>query len=108
MKAGYRQAFTCGRPLPVDPPPSWHGYSSAQWTRDTLVVTSTGLRDNMWIDWNGSVITSKARVEERSRRPDYGHREVVVTVDDPTAYTKPWSATLLFFFKQKTAYEMDG
>jgi hypothetical protein len=94
MNASYRQVFTDGRPLPIDPTPSWQGYSSAKWDGDTLVVNSNGFRDDLWIDWNGSVITSNAKVEERLRRPDYGHLEVAVTVDDPTAYTKPWSATL--------------
>src|SRR5712671_3723363 len=94
MNAGYRQVFTDGRPLPEDPTPSWQGYSSAKWEGDTLVVNSAGFRDDIWIDWNGSVITSVAKVQERIRRPDYGHLEVVVTVDDPKAYTKPWTVTL--------------
>jgi hypothetical protein len=94
MNAGYRQVFTDGRPLPEDPTPSWQGYSSAKWEGDTLVVNSAGFRDDIWIDWNGSVITSVAKVQERIRRPDYGHLEVVVTVDDPKAYTKSWTVTL--------------
>jgi hypothetical protein len=94
MNAGYRQVFTDGRPLPVDPTPSWQGYSSAKWEGNTLVVNSAGFRDDLWIDWNGSVITSAARVQEHIRRPDYGHLEVGVTVDDPKAYTKPWTVTL--------------
>ena len=55
---------------------------------------SAGFRDDLWIDWNGSVITSAAKVQERIRRPDYGHLEVSVTVDDPKAYTRPWTVTL--------------
>jgi len=94
MNAGYRQVFTDGRPLPEDPTPSWQGYSSAKWEGDTLVVNSNGFRDDLWIDWNGSMITSAAKVQERIRRIDYGHIEVGVTVDDPKAYTKPWSVTL--------------
>jgi hypothetical protein len=94
MNANYRQVFTDGRPLPQDPVPSWQGYSSAKWEGDTLVVNSVGFRDDLWIDWNGSVITSAAKVQERIRRPDYGHLEIGVTVDDPKAYTKPWTVTL--------------
>ena len=94
MNANYRQVFLDGRPLPVDPTPSWQGYSSGKWDGDTLVINSNGFRDDLWIDWNGSVITSAAKVQERLRRPDYGHLDVGVTVDDPTAYTKPWSVTL--------------
>jgi hypothetical protein len=94
MNAGYRQVFTDGRPLPNDPVPSWQGYSSGSWEGDTLVVNSIGFRDDLWIDWNGSVLTSAAKVQERIRRPDYGHLEIAVTVDDPKAYTRPWTVTL--------------
>jgi hypothetical protein len=94
MNANYRQVFADGRPLPDDPVPTWQGYSSGKWEGDTLVVDSIGFRDDIWIDWNGSVITSAAKVQERIRRPDFGHLEVVVTVDDPKAYTAPWTVTL--------------
>jgi hypothetical protein len=94
MNAGYRQIFTDGRPLPKDPAPSWQGYSSAKWSGDTLVVDTIGLRDDTWIDWNGSVLTEAAKVREEIRRPNFGILEIRVTVDDPRAYTKPWSVTL--------------
>jgi len=94
MNAGYRQVFMDNRPFPDDPTPSWQGYSSAKWEGDTLVVNSIGFRDDIWIDWNGSVVTSAAKVQERIRRPDYGHLLIGVTVDDPKAYTKPWTVTL--------------
>ena len=94
MNAGYRQVFTDGRPLPKDPNPSWQGYSSARWSGDTLVIDTIGLRDDTWIDWNGSVLTEAAKVREEIRRPDFGHLDIKVTVDDSKAYTKPWSVTL--------------
>lgn len=94
VNAGYRQVFTDGRPLPEDPNPSWQGYSSAKWSGDTLVIDTIGLRDDTWIDWNGSVLTEAAKVREQIRRPDFGHLEIEVTVDDPKAYTKPWTVTL--------------
>lgn len=94
MNAGYRQVFTDARPLPEEPSPGWQGYSSGRWSGDTLIVETIGFRDDTWIDWNGSVLTEAARVREEIRRPDYGHLEIEVTVDDPKAYTKPWSVTL--------------
>jgi hypothetical protein len=94
MNAGYRQVFTDARPLPEEPTPSWQGYSSARWDGDTLVVDTIGVRDDTWIDWNGSVVTEAAKIREEIRRLDFGHLEIKVTVDDPKAYTKPWSATL--------------
>ena len=92
--AGYRQVFTDARPLPEDPTPSWQGYSSGKWSGDTLVIDTIGVRDDTWIDWNGSVLTQAAKVREQIRRPDFGHLEIQVTVDDPKAYTKPWTVTL--------------
>jgi hypothetical protein len=92
--AGYRQVFTDGRPLPQDPTPSWQGYSSGKWSADTLVIDTIGLRDDTWIDWNGSVLTEAAKVREQIRRPDFGHLEIQVTVDDPKAYTKPWTVLI--------------
>jgi hypothetical protein len=94
MNAGYRQVFTDGRSLPEDPTPSWQGYSSATWSGDTLVIDTIGVRDDTWIDWNGSILTEAARVREEIRRLDFGHLEVRVTVDDPRAYTEPWTVTL--------------
>ena len=94
MNAGYRQVFTDARPLPQDPNPSWQGYSSGKWSGDTLVIDTIGLRDDTWIDWNGSVLTQAAKVREQIRRPDFGHLVIQVTVDDPKAYTKPWTVTL--------------
>ncbi len=94
MNANYRQVFTDARPLPQDPTPAWQGYSSAKWSGDTLVVDTIGFRDDTWIDWIGSVVTQAAKVREQIRRPDFGHMEIQVTVDDPKAYTKPWTVTL--------------
>jgi hypothetical protein len=94
MNAGYRQVFTDARPLPEDPNPTWQGYSSGKWSGDSLIIDTIGLRDDTWIDWNGSVLTEAAKVREQIRRPDYGHIEIEVTVDDPKAYTKPWTVKL--------------
>lgn len=94
MNAGYRQVFTDARPLPEDPTPAWQGYSSAKWSGDTLIIDTIGIRDDTWIDWIGSVVTQAAKVREQIRRPDFGHMEIQVTVDDPKAYTKPWTVTL--------------
>jgi hypothetical protein len=89
--ASYRQIFTDGRPLPVDPNPSWNGYSSAKWEGDTLVVQTTGFRDGLWLDTGGSPLTDAAKVTEEFRRLNYGTLEIELTIDDSKAYTKPWS-----------------
>jgi hypothetical protein len=89
--AGIRQIFTDGRPLPKDADPWWYGYSTGHWEGDTLVVQSAGFRDLGWLDVEGSPLTDTAHVTERYRRPDFGHLEIEVTIDDPKAYTKPWT-----------------
>jgi hypothetical protein len=90
----FRQIFTDGRPLPVDPEPSFFGYSSAKWEGDTLVVQTIGFRDDSWADANGSPLTASGKVTERFRRPNYGSLEIEITVDDPKAYTAPWTVRL--------------
>src|SRR5580658_1433381 len=87
----YRQIFTDGRPLPVDPQPSFSGYSTGKWEGDTLVVSTNGLRDGTWLDTVGTPLTDAARLTERLRRPGFGTLEIDIAVDDPKAYTKPWS-----------------
>jgi hypothetical protein len=91
FNAGYRQIFTDARPLPEDPQPSWNGYSSGKWEGDTLVVETIGYRDDLWLDMKGNPLTSAAKVTERFRRPDFGHLDIEVTVNDSKAYTKPWT-----------------
>jgi hypothetical protein len=87
----YRQVFTDGRPLPVDPQPGFNGYSTGKWEDDTLVVESIGFKDGLWLDTKGSALTAAAKVTERFRRPSFGKLEIDITIDDRKAYTKPWS-----------------
>ena len=89
--ASYRQIFIDGRSLPVDPQPSWNGYSTAKWEGDTLVVATNGFRDDLWMDMTGTPLTGAATVTERFRRPNFGTLEIDATVNDPKAYTRPWS-----------------
>ena len=91
QNASYRQIFTDGRPLLVDPDPTWNGYSSGKWEGDTLVVQTNGFRDGLWLDTGGSPLTEAARITERFRRVNYGTLEIEITIDDPKAYTKPWT-----------------
>ncbi len=90
----YRQLFTDGRPLPADPQTAYTGYSSGKWEGDTLVVQTTGFKDRMWLDRNGTPMTDAAKITERFRRVDYGKLEIELTVDDPKAYTAPWTIKL--------------
>jgi hypothetical protein len=100
--ASYRQIFIDGRPLPQDPQPSWNGYSTAKWDGDTLVVESNGFRDGIWLDRSGSPLTEGARITEKLRRVNYGKLEIELTVNDPKAYTAPWTVKLNHFLMPDT------
>jgi hypothetical protein len=90
---GVRQIFLDGRKLPdSDPQPWWYGYSIGRWEGDTLVVETAGFRDGGWLDVNGAPLTDAAKMTERIRRVDYGNLEIEVSIDDPKAYTRPWTA----------------
>ena len=99
----YRQIFTDGRPLPVDPQPSFYGYSTGTWDGDTLVVQTNGFRDGLWLDISGTPLTDAAKLTERYHRPSFGKLEIEITVDDPKAYTKPWTIRV----KQTLAVDTD-
>jgi hypothetical protein len=89
---GLRQIFLDGRKLPDnDPTPWWYGYSVGHWEGDALVVETTNLRDGGWLDIFGSPLTDKAKITERYTRPKYGQLVIDVTIDDPKAYTKPFT-----------------
>jgi len=92
--SGLRQIFTDGRALPKDAEPWWYGYTIGHWEGDTLVAQSVGFRDLGWLDVEGSPLTETGKILERFRRPDYGHLEIEVTIDDPKAYTRPWTVTV--------------
>jgi hypothetical protein len=89
----YRQIFTDGRSLPKDPSPAWFGYSVGKWDRDAFVVDSHGFNDNVWLDNAGRPAGESLRVSERFIRRDFGHMDIVITIDDPKTYTRPWTVT---------------
>jgi hypothetical protein len=90
----YRQIMLDGRPLPKDPNPTWNGYSVGHWEGDTLVVQTSGYRNDLWLDARGNPLTEAGRTIERIRRPNYGNLEVEITIDDPKAYTAPWTVKI--------------
>jgi len=57
------------------------------------VIDTIGLNGKSWLDEAGLPTTESLHVIERFRRPDFGHLEIENTVDDPKAYTKPWTFT---------------
>jgi hypothetical protein len=90
----FRQIFLDGRKPVEDPVPRWMGYSTGKWEGDALVVDSTGFYDRGWLDALGHTNSDALHVVERFRRPTAGRLEVEVTIDDPRAYTKPFTYTV--------------
>ena len=97
---GLRTIYTDGRALPKqgEPQPYWHGYSVGRWDGDTLVVTSnnfrgalTGLPGDGWLDGKGDPFTDALTLTERFRRVNFGLLQIDVTIDDPKAYTRPFT-----------------
>jgi hypothetical protein len=87
----FRQIFTDGRDFPKDMNPAWQGYSVGRWEGDTFVVETKGFNDKGWLDTNGHPVTDALHVIERYTRKDFGHMDVAITIDDPKAYTRPWT-----------------
>jgi hypothetical protein len=87
----WREIWMDGRELPAEPDlPRWFGYSVGRWDGDTLVVNSFGHDERTWIDYFGYPHSDQMRLEERYRRIDKDKIEVVMTVNDPVIYTRPW------------------
>jgi hypothetical protein len=88
---GWRQIFMDGRGHPRDFNPAWVGHSIGKWEGDTLVVDSSGFNE---ITAGAGIHSEKLHVVERFRRPDLGHLEVELTVEDEDAYTGPWTTSV--------------
>jgi hypothetical protein len=100
---GLRHIYLDGRDLPPqgEPQPWWYGYSVGHWDGDDLVVETNNLRGadedspyDGWLDVNGSPYTREAKITERFRRPTFGHLQIDFTIDDPKAYTRPWTVRI--------------
>jgi hypothetical protein len=87
-----RQILTDGRRPPNnDATPWWYGYSAGHWDGDTLVVETTGFRDDVWLDVEGSPLTNSGKMTERWRRVKFGLMQIDITIEDPKAYAKPFT-----------------
>ena len=99
---GLRFIHTDGRTLPPlgEPQPWWYGYSAGRWEGDTLVVETNNVRGaemgphDGWLDVDGSPHSNQVKFTERFRRPTFGKLEIDLTVEDPKAYTKPFTVRI--------------
>jgi len=93
----YRQIFMDGRQHPPadELDSTWLGHSIGRWDGDTLVIDTVGFNDRWWFDRRGHPHTEQLHTIERWTRKDLGHMENVVTIDDPGAYTKPFTVRFM-------------
>jgi hypothetical protein len=86
-----RQIYLDGRGLPKDPDPTWMGYSSGKWEGDTLVIQTTGFKEDGWLDNVGHPRSEAMVITERLRRRDFGHIDLEIRYEDPKYYTRPFT-----------------
>ena len=87
----YRQIFMDGRRHPEDPDPTWYGHSVGRWDGGTLLVDTVGFNDKSWFDFVGHPHTERLHTIERYTRPNLGTLVEEVTIDDPGAYSHPFT-----------------
>ena len=71
--------------------PTYFGHSVGRWEGDTLVIDTVGYNEKTWLDFNGHMHTDQLHTVERITRP---YKEVLhyeADIDDPGAYSAPWT-----------------
>lgn len=89
----FRVIYTDGRAHPKDLVPSYYGHSIGKWEGDTFVVDTIGFNDKMWIDRGQAPHTEKLHLIEKFTRTDMNSMTYELTIDDPMAYTAPFTRT---------------
>jgi hypothetical protein len=91
-----REIYTDGRAHDSGVAPTWMGDSIGRWEEDTLVVDTTNFNDKTWIDRIGHPHSDQLHLVERIRRTDQKTLVDDITIEDPKAYTKPWTTSVSF------------
>ena len=94
-----RQIFMDGRGHPSDLEPTYMGHSIGTFEGDTLVIDTVGMNDKTWLDPMGLPHSDALHVIERLRRVNHDTLVDDLTIDDPKAYTKIWTAERTFKLK---------
>lgn len=89
----YRTIYMDGRSHPKNLTPSYYGHSIGWWDGDTLVVDTIGFNEGFWIDRGQIPHTDQLRLIEKYTRTSLGTMRYELTVDDPGAYTAPFTGT---------------
>ena len=91
----WRLIYLDGRanPQSEDVSPTYFGYSSGKWQGDTLVMDTVDFNERFWFTNGGLPHTESLHLTERISRPDFDTLKYEVTVNDPGAYTRPWTSS---------------
>jgi len=73
--------------------PTWMGDAIGHYEGDTLVVDVVGFNGKAWLDQAGHPQTPQQHLVERYTRTDSLTLRYEVTIDDPGAYSKPWTTS---------------
>jgi hypothetical protein len=100
----WREIYMDGRAHPKDLVPSYLGHSVGHWEGETLVVDTVGFNERFWVSREGIPHTEALHTTEHFTRQDFDTLKYEITIDDPGAYTKPWSGG--FFIRWSPDEEM--
>ena len=78
--------------IPRHVEPSAFGHSIGWWEGDTLVIDTIGIDESAWLERWALPHTDRLHTIERVTRPDLNTLKYELTVDDPGAYTAPWTS----------------
>jgi hypothetical protein len=88
----FRVIYMDGRKHPEKPIPTYYGHSIGWWEGDTLVVDTVGFNEGFWIDRGQLPHTEQLHLIEKYTRTALGSMRYELTIDDPGAYTAPFTA----------------
>jgi len=90
----FRQIFMDGRKHPAELDPTWFGHSIGWFdNKDTLVIDTVGFNDKFWFDRQGTPHTEQLHTIERWTRVNEGTLRNEVTIEDPGAFSRPFTTT---------------
>jgi hypothetical protein len=98
----WRTVYMDGRTHPADLKPTYYGHSIGHWEGDTLVVDTTGYNEDFWFDRGGTPHTERLKTIERFTRTNLSTMDYAVTIDDPGAYSAPWSGRFTLVWEEGT------
>ena len=107
----WRIIYTDGREFPEFPLPTWNGYAIGHYEDDTLVSEARNFKGwesaerQRWLDRLGHPFSDELKVIERMRRVDHDTLENEITIVDPIAYERPWTATMIFSLREGVELE---